>query len=78
LDGTFNVAATADNFVLAVGDFQEFIIADRVGATLDLIPHLLGANGRPTGSRGGHLWFRTGSDVSTANAFRVLNLATTA
>lgn len=78
MDGEWNVAATADNFILAVGDFKEFIIASRIGAVMDFIPHVFGANGRPTGERGAHLWFRTGSDVSSVNAFRVLNIATTA
>lgn len=78
MDGVWDTGATADNFVLAVGDFNEFIIASRIGATMDFIPHVFGANGRPTGERGAHLWFRTGSDVSMVNAFRLLNLATTA
>lgn len=78
MDGSWNTAATADNFILAVGDFKEFIIASRIGARLEFIPHVFGANNRPTGERGAHLWFRTGSDVSTINAFRLLNLATTA
>lgn len=78
MDGAWNTAASADNFILCVGDFREFIIASRIGATIDFIPHVFGANGRPTGERGAHLWFRTGSDVSTVNAFRLLNLATTA
>lgn len=78
MDGSWNTAATADNFILCVGDFKEFIIASRIGATIDFIPHVFGANGRPTAERGAHLWFRTGSDVSTVNAFRLLNLATTA
>lgn len=78
MDGAWNVAASADNFILAVGDFKEFVIASRIGATLDFIPHVFGADGRPTGERGAHLWFRTGSDVSSVNAFRLLNLATTA
>jgi HK97 family phage major capsid protein len=78
MDGTWNSAATADNFVLAIGDFNEFVIADRVGASMELIPHLFGENGRPTGQRGAHLWFRTGSNVTMTNAFRMLNIATIA
>ena len=78
MDGSWNPAATADNFVLAVGDFKEFVIVDRIGTTLELIPNLMGANRRPTGQRGAFLWWRTGSDVTHTNAFRVLNVATTA
>jgi len=34
--------------------------------------------GRPTGQRGVLMWFRTGSDSVNDNAFRLLNVATTA
>lgn len=78
MDGTINPAATEANHVLLYGDFQQFLIVDRVGSTLELVPHLFGSNRRPTGQRGALLWFRTGSDVLVDNAFRVLNVATTA
>lgn len=78
MDGTLNAAATESNHVLLYGDFQQFLIVDRVGSTLELVPHLFGSNRRPTGQRGALLWFRTGSDVLVDNAFRVLNVATTA
>ena len=54
------------------------VIADRIGATLKIVQHIVGASRRPTGQRGALLWFRTGSDVVTPNAFRLLNVATTA
>ena len=38
----------------------------------------MGANRRPTGQRGALLWFRTGSNVVVPQAFRLLNVATTA
>lgn len=78
MDGAINAAATADNFVLLYGDFSHFVIADRIGTTLEPIPNLFGANRRPTGQRGAFLWFRTGSDSVADNAFRLLNVATTA
>jgi HK97 family phage major capsid protein len=78
MDGAWNAAATADNFVLVVGDHSQYIVADRIGTTIELVPHLFGANGRPTGQRGYYMYFRTGADVSTVNAFRVLNIATAA
>lgn len=78
MDGAINPAATEANHVLVYGDPQQFIIADRVGSTVELVPHLFGQNGLPTGQRGVLLWFRTGSDVATVNGFRVLNVATTA
>jgi HK97 family phage major capsid protein len=78
MDGTINPAATASNFVLVYGDFNEYIIADRIGSTLEFIPNVMGANQRPTGERGALLWFRTGGNVSTIAAFRMLDVPTTA
>lgn len=76
MDGTLNPAATEANYVLAVGDWSQFVICDRVGSTLELVPHLVGSNRRPTGQRGALLWFRTGSDVVVDNAFRLLDVPT--
>ena len=33
IDGAWNVAATADNLVLLVGDFSNYIVADRIGTS---------------------------------------------
>ena len=50
MDGTINAAATETNYVLLYGDFgQGNIIVDRLGSTLELVPHLFGATRRPTG-----------------------------
>lgn len=78
MDGAWNVAATANNYILLYGDFSNFVIVDRIGTTLELIPHVVGTNRRPTGQRGALLWFRTGSDSVNDNAFRMLDLPTTA
>lgn len=67
-----DTAAAGNDNVLIYGDFQQFVIVDRIGSTLELVPHLFGANGRPTGQRGALLWFRTGSDVVVPEAFRLL------
>lgn len=76
MDGAINNAVTESNYVLAVGDWSQFLIVDRVGSTIELVPHLVGANRRPTGQRGALLWFRTGSDVVNSNAFRLLDVPT--
>ncbi|PBA30567.1 phage major capsid protein [Mycobacterium intracellulare] len=79
MDGTINPAATENNYPLVYGDFASgMVIVDRIGSTLELVPHLFGANRRPTGQRGALLWFRTGSDVVNPNAFRLLSIPTTA
>mgnify|MGYP005818197653 CR=1 FL=1 len=78
MDGAYNPAATANNYLIGYGDFKQFLIVDRIGATLERVDHLVGANRRPTGERGALLWWRTGSDVLTPEAFRLLDVATTA
>ncbi len=74
-----NVAATADNFILYVGDWSNYVILDRVGMSIELIPHLLNtANNLPDGRRGWYSFWRVGADSINDDGFRVLNLATTA
>jgi HK97 family phage major capsid protein len=74
-----NANQTADNPVLIYGDIrQTYTIVDFAGSTVELVPHLVGANRRPTGERGLLLWSRVGAGVVIANAARVLNVATTA
>lgn len=65
--------ATTTAAPLAVlGDFSKFLIVDRVGMQVELVPHLFGANRRPTGMRGIYVWWRNGSKVLVPNAFRRL------
>ncbi|POY04860.1 phage major capsid protein [Mycobacterium kansasii] len=78
MDGTIDAAVTEDNYPLLYGDFQQFAITLRTGSSLELIPHMFGANRRPTGQRGAWLWTRVGSDVLVDNAFRLLKVSTTA
>lgn len=63
--------ATNNEFAI-LGDFSRFVIVDRIGLDIELIPHLFGANQRPTGQRGLYAYWRNGSKVVDANAFRVL------
>jgi len=79
MDDSWNVAATADNYILVLGDFHQFLIVDRIGMSIELVPHLFAtANNRPSGQRGFYAHWRSGSGTLNADAFRVLNLATTA
>ncbi|MFD7246971.1 phage major capsid protein [Streptomyces massasporeus] len=78
MDGSINAAVTANNFVMIYGDFRNFVIVDRIGSSIELIPNLFGSNRRPTGQRGAMLWFRTGSDSVNDAAFRMLDVPTTA
>jgi HK97 family phage major capsid protein len=63
---------TAAQKPLILGDWRFFIIVDRVGMDVELIPHLMGASGRPIGQRGIYAIWRNNSAVLSANAFRVL------
>ncbi|TGB12619.1 phage major capsid protein [Streptomyces sp. MZ04] len=77
MDGSVNAAATANNYLLLYGDFNQFVIVDRIGATVEILPGY-GANQRPTAQRHAFLTFRTGSDVVVPQAFRLLDVPTTA
>jgi HK97 family phage major capsid protein len=74
-----DAAATAVHHLLLFGDFQQFVIADRIGTTIEVVPHLFNtANNRPDGRRGLWMFFRTGSDVVVDDAFRLLTVTTAA
>lgn len=81
---TIDAAATATNFIMVAGDFDNYVIADRVGMQVELVPHLFQQTtagsgfGRPTGQRGWYAYFRVGADSVNDAAFRVLNIPTAA
>lgn len=73
MDGTIN--ATQDNRVLILGDFKWYWIAERVGFSIELIPHLFHTgNNRPSGQRGVFAFWRNGADSVNDRAFRMLNV----
>lgn len=73
MDGT--LTALADNLVLIFGDFSNYVIADRVGMTVETIPHLFAtANNRPSGQRGFYAFYRLGADSVNDGAFSMLNV----
>jgi HK97 family phage major capsid protein len=80
MDGIINAAATQNNYPLLYGSFGEgFVIVDRLGSTLEIVPHhLFGSSRRSTGQRGALLWFRTGSQDVVPQAFRMLSVPTAA
>jgi HK97 family phage major capsid protein len=75
-----NAAATADNFGILLGDFSEgYVIADRIGLSVELVPHLFAtANNRPSGQRGFYAFWRTGAKVVNINAIKMLSIPTAA
>ena len=57
------------------GDFSNYVIGDRIGSQIELIPHLFGAANRyPTGQRGLYYYWRTGASVAVPNGFRYLEV----
>jgi HK97 family phage major capsid protein len=58
--------------VLVVGDFKNYVIFDRVGSRVELVPHLFGSNRRPTGQRGLLFWWRVGGKTINTGAFKLL------
>lgn len=66
-------SVTEKTNILIYGDFNQFLIVDRIGMTVELVPHVFGGeNGRPTGQRGLYAYWRVGSKVLTAKAFQTL------
>jgi HK97 family phage major capsid protein len=79
MDGSWNAAATANNYIMVLGDFSSYVIVDRVGMSVELVPHLFATgNNRPSGQRGFWAWWRTGADSVDDGAFTLLDLPTTA
>jgi len=73
MDGT--VTATQDNLVAIFGDFGNYVIADRVGMTVEFIPHLFAtATNLPSGQRGWFAHYRVGANSVNNAAFRVYNV----
>lgn len=73
MDGVID--GSADNYTLIFGDFSNYVIADRVGMTVEFIPHLFStSNNRPTGQRGWYAYSRVGADSVNDGAFRILNV----
>lgn len=70
MDGT---AATGTHSMI-VGDFSNYVIADRIGMTVEFVPHLFGANRRPTNQRGWLAYVRHGADSVNDSAFRMLDV----
>lgn len=56
---------------LIYGDFSNYVITDRIGMMVEFIPHLVGANRRPTGQRGWYAYYRVGADSVNDGAFRM-------
>lgn len=73
MDGT--VTPTVENYMSIYGAFENYVIADRIGMTVEFIPHLFHtANNRPSGTRGWYAYYRVGAAVVNAGGFRMLDV----
>lgn len=78
MDGAYNAAATANNYIAILGDFRNYVIADRVGMSVENVPHRVDGDGKLTGQRALFAWWRVGADSVNDAAFTMLDLPTTA
>lgn len=71
---TMVTVLTTGSKLMIVGDFSGgYLIVDRIGMEIELIPHLFGASNRyPTGQRGLWAMWRNSAKVLDANRFRYL------
>ena len=66
--------------ILIQGDWKQFLIVDRIGMSIELVPHIFSVNGTlpqsgfPTGQRGVFALWRNNSIVLVPNAFRYLQV----
>ena len=59
--------------IMVVGDFSYFLIVDRIGMNVEIVPHIFGATSRfPIGQRGMYAYWRNTSKVLSASAFVAL------
>lgn len=64
---------TGQASILVVGDFRNYVIAQRAGMEVEYVPNLFDTTtGTPTGQRGLFAWARVGADSVNDNAFRML------
>lgn len=74
MDGVLSGTST-ENYVLVFGDLSNFVITDRIGMSVEFIPHLFHtSNNRPSGQRGWYAYYRTGSDSVNDGGMKLLNI----
>lgn len=72
---TFPAIDSSDDAMAVFGDFSRYyLIVDRVGLSLSVIPHLFGNSNRPTGQSGLYAYWRNSAVVLSADAFRKLKV----
>jgi HK97 family phage major capsid protein len=63
--------------MMLIGDLRYYVIVERVGMDIELIPHIFDtATGFPKGQRGIYAFWRNHADAIDVNAFRILTSLT--
>jgi len=71
-----SAVTTPGSSVLTFGDFNQFAIIDRVGMSVEVIPHMFHtSNNLPSGQRGLFAYWRNTSDVTVAIAFKTIKIS---
>jgi len=71
-----SAVTTPTSTVATIGDFNQFMIIDRIGMSVEVIPHMFHtSNNLPSGQRGLFAYWRNTSDVTVAAAFRHIRIS---
>ena len=73
-NSVMDAAIANGNDILIFGDFNYFVIVDRVGMSVEFVPHMVDGDGKLTGTRGIFAWWRNGSRILSSSAFRKLRV----
>jgi HK97 family phage major capsid protein len=65
---------TGSNIAILASWKDAYVVVDRVGMAVELVPHIVGTNHRPVGQRGLFAYWRVGAGVLMANAARYLQV----
>ena len=72
---SMTATVTTGSNILLAGNFQEYVIVDRVGMSVSYDPNVRGiTSARHTGQGQFTCFWRTGADCADPGAFRVLKL----
>lgn len=68
---TMGTTVATGGTVAVIGDFNKYVIVDRIGMSVELVPHLFATgNNRPSGQRGLLFFWRNSAKVVDPLAFR--------
>jgi HK97 family phage major capsid protein len=70
-----SATSTTTELIMVYGDLSNYVIADRIGVTVDFIPHLFHTtSNRPSGQSGWYASYRVGADSVNDGGMRLLSV----